>query len=83
MWGLTFFYIDRYHDRIAEKMEIIKKNVIIPTKVIFRNPKASSEFPFEITEVSPLVKSRARKKSTTTDKIKDTVDNKETKKETT
>ena len=82
----NIIYIDRYHDRIAEKMEIIKKNVIIPTKVIFRNPKASSEFPFEITEISPIVKSRARKKTAedTNDAtvVATKVSAKETKKET-
>ena len=45
-------------------MEVIKKNVIVPTKVIFRNPKNSGDFPFEVSEVSPEVKPRARKKIT-------------------
>ena len=33
----NIIYIDRFHDQIEAKMEIIKKNVIVPTKVIFRN----------------------------------------------
>ena len=72
----NIIYIDRFHNKIDEKMELIKKNVIIPTKVIFRNPKNSGDFPFEVTEVSPEVKPRARKKASTTE-------TKETKKETT
>ena len=54
------------------KMELIKKNATVPTKVIYRNPKASSNFPFEVTEVSPQVKPRQRKRST--EKTKDTKD---------
>ena len=80
----NIIYIDRFHDEIESKMEIIKKNVIVPTKVIFRNPKNSSDFPFEISEVSPEVKPRARKK--TTEAPADTATKsaaKETKKETT
>ena len=80
----NIIYIDRFHDEIESKMEIIKKNVIVPTKVIFRNPKNSSDFPFEVSEVSPEVKSRARKK--TTEAPADTATKsaaKETKKETT
>ena len=72
----NIIYIDRFHDQIEAKMEIIKKNVIVPTKVIFRNPKNSDDFPFEISEVSPEVKPRARKKALDTE-------TKETKKETT
>ena len=72
----SIIYIDRFHDDIDAKMEIIKRNVIVPTKVIFRNPKNSGDFPFEVTEVAPEVKPRARKKSPTTE-------TKETKKETT
>ena len=72
----NIIYIDRFHNKIDEKMELIKKNVIIPTKVIFRNPKNSGDFPFEVTEVAPEVKPRARKKAPTTE-------TKETKKETT
>ena len=60
----NIIYIDRFHDKIDSKINIIKKNALVPTKVIYRNPKASSDFPFEITEVSPQVKPRARKKST-------------------
>ena len=48
-----------------EKIEVIKKNIIIPTKVIYRNPKNSSDFPFDISEYSPEIKPRARKKSGT------------------
>ena len=80
----NIIYIDRFHDEIESKMEIIKKNIIVPTKVIFRNPKNSSDFPFEISEVSPEVKPRARKK--TTEAPADTATKsaaKETKKETT
>ena len=72
----NIIYIDRFHNKIDEKMEVIKKNVIVPTKVIFRNPKNSGDFPFEVTEVAPEVKPRARKKAPTTE-------TKETKKETT
>ena len=46
-------------------MQIIKNNIIIPTKVIFRNPKNSSDFPFDISEYSPEIKPRARKKNET------------------
>ena len=80
----NIIYIDRFHGEIESKMEIIKKNVIVPTKVIFRNPKNSSDFPFEISEVAPEVKPRARKK--TTEAPADTATKsaaKETKKETT
>ena len=64
-------------------MELIKKNVIVPTKVIFRNPKNSGDFPFEVTEVAPEVKPRARKKSPVTETATDKIPVKETKKETT
>ena len=72
----NIIYIDRFHNKIDEKMALIKKNVIVPTKVIYRNPKNSGDFPFEVTEVAPEVKPRARKKASTTE-------TKETKKETT
>ena len=72
----NIIYIDRFHNKIDEKMALIQKNVIVPTKVIYRNPKNSGDFPFEVTEVSPEVKPRARKKAPTTE-------TKETKKETT
>ena len=72
----NIIYIDRFHNKIDEKMALIKRNVIVPTKVIFRNPKNSGDFPFEVTEVAPEVKPRARKKAPTTE-------TKETKKETT
>ena len=85
----NIIYIDRFHDEIEAKMELIKKNVIVPTKVIFRNPKNSDDFPFEVSEVSPEVKPRARKKVEPEVPAKSTVvpttkaDVKENKKETT
>ena len=83
----SIIYIDRFHDEIDSKMDLIKKSALVPTKVIYRNPKASSDFPFEITEVSPQVKPRARKKTTEDTKVveetKTKVSAKETKKETT
>ena len=75
----SIIYIDRFHNKIDEKMDLIKKNVIVPTKVIYRNPKNSGDFPFEVTEVAPEVKPRARKKAPTTE----TTETKEIKKETT
>ena len=60
----SIIYIDRFHDQIEAKMKLIQKNVIVPTKVIFRNPKNSEDFPFEVSEVAPEVKPRARKKTT-------------------
>ena len=79
----NIIYVDRFHDQIETKMDLIKKNVIVPTKVIFRNPKNSDDFPFEVSEVSPEVKPRARKKATTTETTIDKTIAKETKKETT
>ena len=79
----NIIYIDRFHDQIESKMDLIKKNVIVPTKVIFRNPKNSDDFPFEVSEVSPEVKPRARKKATPTETTIDKTIAKETKKETT
>ena len=79
----NIIYIDRFHNKIDEKMELIKKNVIIPTKVIFRNPKNSGDFPFEVTEGAPEVKPRARKKAPVTETTTDKTITKETKKETT
>ena len=79
----NIIYIDRFHDQIESKMDLIKKNVIVPTKVIFRNPKNSDDFPFEVSEVSPEVKPRARKKATDTETTTDKTITKETKKETT
>ena len=61
----NIIYIDRFHEEIDAKIELIKRNIIVPTKVIFRNPKDSSDFPFDISEYSPEVKPRARKKSVT------------------
>ena len=79
----NIIYIDRFHDQIEAKMGLIKKNVIVPTKIIFRNPKNSDDFPFEVSEVSPEVKPRARKKATTIETTTDKTIAKETKKETT
>ena len=79
----NIIYIDRFHNKIDEKMELIKKNVIVPTKVIYRNPKNSGDFPFEVTEVAPEVKPRARKKAPVTETTTDKTPTKETKKETT
>ena len=62
----NIIYIDRFHNIIDEKMELIKRNVMIPTKVIFRNPKNSSDFPFEVTEISPVIKPKAKKKTSAT-----------------
>ena len=64
-------------------MELIKRNVMIPTKVIFRNPKNSSDFPFEVTEISPVIKPKAKKKTSATTATTDKTVTKETKKETT
>lgn len=61
----NIIYIDKFHNEIAAKTEIIKKSIIVPTKVIFRNPKNSSDFPFDISEYSPEIRPRARKKSET------------------
>ena len=61
----NIIYIDRFHEEIDAKIELIKRNIIVPTKVIFRNPKNSSDFPFDISEYSPEIKPRARKKSET------------------
>ena len=79
----NIIYIDRFHNKIDEKMALIKKNVIVPTKVIYRNPKNSGDFPFEVTEVAPEVKPRARKKAPVTETTTDKAPTKETKKETT
>ena len=78
----SIIYIDRFHDQIDTKMELIKKNVIVPTKVIFRNPKNSDDFPFEVSEIAPQVKPRARKKAAA-ETASNKVTPKETKKETT
>ena len=84
----NIIYIDRFHEEIHDKIELIKKNIIIPTKVIFRNPKNSSDFPFDISEYSPEIKPRARKKSSEAEESVSTtastkVTTKENKKETT
>ena len=56
-------------------------------KVIFRNPKNASNYPFDVTEFKPEVKPRARKKTaaekeevkdTIKEEIKDTTENKKT-----
>ena len=79
----NIIYIERFHNKIDEKMALIQKNVIVPTKVIYRNPKNSGDFPFEVTEVAPEVKPRARKKSPVTETTTEKTTTKETKKETT
>ena len=79
----NIIYIDRFHNKIDEKMDLIKKNVIVPTKVIFRNPKNSGDFPFEVTEISPVIKPKAKKKTSATTATTDKTVTKETKKETT
>ena len=79
----NIIYIDRFHNKIDEKMDLIKKNVIIPRKVIFRNPKNSGDFPYEVTEVAPEVKPRARTKAPVPETTTDKTITKETKKETT
>ena len=56
----NIIYIDRFHEQIEEKLKFIEKNVIVPTKVIFRNPKNSSSYPFDVKEFTPEVKPRAR-----------------------
>ena len=83
----NIIYIDRFHEQIEEKLEFIKGNIIIPTKVIFRNPKNASNYPFDITEFKPEVKPRARKKIIPVKEevkveikkeVKDTIENKKT-----
>ena len=83
----NIIYIDRFHDQIEEKLEFIEKNVIVPTKVIFRNPKNAEDYPFDITEFKPEVKPRARKKVVPVkeevkeeikEEVKETVQNKKT-----
>ena len=59
----NIIYIDRFNNTIGSKIELIKKTVIIPTKVIFRDPRNNTNFPFEITEAIPTVKPRAKKKA--------------------
>ena len=79
----NIIYIDRFHEQIEEKLEFIKGNIIIPTKVIFRNPKNAEDYPFDITEFKPEVKPRARKKIIPVKEeikveVKDTIENKKT-----
>ena len=79
----NIIYIDRFHEQIEEKLEFIEKNVIVPTKVIFRNPKNAEDYPFDITEFKPEVKPRARKKVVPVkeeikEEVKDTTENKKT-----
>ena len=75
----NIIYIDRLHDDIAKLMAFIQKSVIVPTKVIFRNPKNASNYPFDVTEFKPEVKPRARKKSIAEkEEVKDTTENKKT-----
>jgi hypothetical protein len=60
-------------------MAFIQKSVIVPTKVIFRNPKNASNYPFDVTEFKPEVKPRARKKNIAAkEEVKDTTENKKT-----
>ena len=75
----NIIYIDRMHEQIEEKLEIIKKNIIVPTKVIFRNPKNAGDYPFDVTELTPEIKPRARKKVTPVkEEVKETAQNKKT-----
>ena len=75
----NIIYIDRLHDKIEEKIKFIKKNIVVPTKVIFRNPKNADDYPFDVTELIPEVKPRARKKSDPIkEEIKETTQNKKT-----
>ena len=75
----NIIYIDRLHDDIAKLMAFIQKSVIVPTKVIFRNPKNASNYPFDVTEFKPEAKPRARKKpATIKEEVKDTIENKKT-----
>ena len=75
----NIIYIDRLHDDITKLMAFIQKSVIVPTKVIFRNPKNESNYPFDVTEFKPEVKPRARKKTAPEkEEVKDTTENKKT-----
>ena len=75
----NIIYIDRLHDDITKLMAFIKKSVIVPTKVIFRNPKNASNYPFDVTEFKPEIKPRARKKTVPEkEEVKDTTENKKT-----
>ena len=83
----NIIYIDRFHKVIEEKLEVIKKNIVVPTKVIFRNPTNASDYPFDVMEFKPEIKPRARKKVTSIKeevkeevktKVKDTTENKKT-----
>ena len=75
----NIIYIDRFHDQIEEKLEFIEKNVIVPTKVIFRNPKNADDYPFDVTELLPEIKPRARKKVTPVkEEVKEITQNKKT-----
>jgi len=75
----NIIYIDRLHNDISKLMAFIQKSVIVPTKVIFRNPKNASNYPFDVTEFKPEVKPRARKKTAPEkEEVKDTTENKKT-----
>ena len=75
----NIIYIDRFHEQIEEKLEFIEKNIIVPTKVIFRNPKNAGDYPFDIMEFKPEVKPRARKKVIPVkEEVKETTQNKKT-----
>ena len=80
----NIIYIDRFHEQIEEKLKFIEKSVIVPTKVIFRNPKNSSSYPFDVKEFMPEVKPRARIKKDIQKRVgADTETTKEEVKETT
>ena len=79
----NIIYIDRLHRDITELMAFIQKSIIVPTKVIFKNPKNASNYPFDVTEFTPEVKPRARKKVASVkeeikEEVKDTIENKKT-----
>ena len=76
----NIIYIDRFHNEIDSKLEIIKKNIIVPTKVVFRNPKKTGSNPFDVTELMPEVKPRARKKTVSPikEEVKEAIQNKKT-----
>ena len=83
----NIIYIDRFHNEIDSKLDFIKKNILVPTKVIFRNPKNTGDYPFDVIECGPVVKSRSRKKASSVaeniiDEKNETIDVKEKIKET-
>ena len=83
----NIIYIDRFHNEIDSKLDFIKKNILVPTKVIFRNPKNTGDYPFDVIECAPVVKSRSRKRASSVaeniiDEKNETIDVKEKIKET-